>query len=79
MVHGTPEEPEYIIPHNDLGAFIAGLPRTLGSGAAPADTRPIQVVFRPIVIPRGDKWQINFIQDNLDHGALRVPVRSIGG
>lgn len=39
MLHGTPDAPEYIIPHNELGRFVAGLEGG-GAGAAAAARAP---------------------------------------
>ena len=69
MIHGTPTEPEYIIPHTDLGRFVAGMERAAPGTIAAA--QPI-VKIQPLLIDKGSKWMIKFIQRNFEHGALQA-------
>jgi hypothetical protein len=65
--------PEIILPLPELGRWAAGLQTkgTSAGGAMGAASSP-QVFIRPILIDKGDKWMIKFIQENIDHGVLRT-------
>jgi len=77
----APRVPEVILPLPELGAFARGMAATgAGAGGGAGGSGSQQVfVFKPIIIDKGDKWMIRFVQENLNHGALRVPVSAIGG
>ena len=76
----APRIPEVILPLPELGRWAAGLQTSAGGGTgASADAGQQVFVFKPIIIDKGDKWMIRFVQENLNHGALRVPVSAIGG
>jgi len=37
------------------------------------------IYIRPVVIPRGDKYVIEFLTDAMRHGQMRVPAGAVGG
>jgi hypothetical protein len=39
----------------------------------------VQVTIQPILIDKGDKWMIAFIQKAFNHGLLRAPLAQVGG
>jgi hypothetical protein len=44
----------------------------------PGNTQPA-IYIRPVVIPRGDKYIIEFLTDAMRHGQMRVPAGAVGG
>lgn len=81
----APGVPEVILPLPELGAFARGMAAT-GAGAiggAGAGGSQQVFVFKPIVIDKGDKWMIQFVEDTvqakLNHRDIMVPVSAIGG
>jgi hypothetical protein len=78
------------IPSYDVGT--AHVPRTslavvhkgerifnpaTGGGASAGG--PVMVNIRPILIDKGDKWMVKFIQEKLNNRGLRVPLATVGG
>lgn len=83
----APRIPEVILPLPELGAFArgmasAGAGTSGGAGAGAGGSQPV-FVFKPIVIDKGDKWMIQFVEDTvqakLNHRDIMVPVSAIGG
>ncbi|MBE3126208.1 MAG: phage tail tape measure protein [Acidobacteria bacterium] len=71
------ERPEAAIPLERLNEFR-------GKGEAPAaqpTTSPakIEVNIASILIDKGDKWMIKFVQETMNHGGLTVPLSIVGG
>lgn len=78
----APREPEIIAPVNSLGNFaraVQGPRNGAGAdGAAGAAGTPT-INIKPILIDKGDKWMIKFIQETINHGGIRIPVGAVGG
>jgi len=77
----APGVPEVILPLPELGAFARNMAAAGAgaSGGAGAGGGQQVFVFKPIIIDKGDKWMIRFVQENLNHGAIRVPISGVGG
>jgi hypothetical protein len=63
LVHVAERGPEVIIPLNQL------------AGIGP---QQVIVEIQPIVIPRGDKYIIEFLQKSIERGNLRIPITAVG-
>jgi hypothetical protein len=75
----APHEEEVIMPLPELGAFARNM-AAAGAGVytGAGEPRSVQVHIRPILIDKGDKWMIKFIQESFIHGDLYTPVNRIG-
>lgn len=76
------EVPEVIVPIDQLGGLANSIARTPGGVSGGGKTvieNTVEVGIKPVVIDKGDRWFISFIQDHLNHGGLRVPAAAVGG
>jgi len=76
------EVPEVIVPIDQLGGLANSIARTpggVGGGGKTVIENTVEVGMKPVVIDKGDRWFISFIQDHLNHGGLRVPAAAVGG
>jgi hypothetical protein len=78
---------EAVLPLDQL-AEIASRPAggTAGGGSAGGGSQPgaggpssVLVNIKPILINKGDKWMIKFIQESIDHGELTFPIAGVVG
>ena len=77
----APHEEEVIMPLPELGAFarnMAAAGAGAGAYAGAGEPRNVQVHIKPILIDKGDKWMIKFIQEKVIHGDLVIPINRIG-
>jgi TP901 family phage tail tape measure protein len=74
VVHGTRSDPEYIMRASQLNAGI--MPKATSGGGRQA---PVVVNIKPVVIEKRDRYIIEFVQDSLNHGTLRIPASAVGG
>ena len=81
VVHGTPAAPEYIVPSSRMAEIVTSAKFDGSQGGPGTSGQPanLTVNIRPIVINKGDKWFIDFIQENLDGGGLTVPLAAVHG
>jgi hypothetical protein len=77
------EVPEAIIPLSQLGSVARTIERVPDSPGRSTTTTSgpsmVSVNIEPVLIDKGDKWMLKFIQRELFHGGLRVPLAAVGG
>jgi len=80
MAHGTPSKPEYFIPHDRLMNFptAPAMPAREMTSPMRAEKQEINITIKPIVIPRADKYVVDFVIEELKHGR-KIPIGAIGG